>query len=935
MKRFTLIYNYKNNNQYLKVFDSVFVRNNKRKCKIIYKNKILSLTDKFQNLDEKEKLLKIELLILDTNGLNLKKMFCDCISLIKMLDMPLNGKLIRDKIDNKLLHANSPDNSIIDIDNYFNSYLLRPSTESNSIKVNNLRYMFYGCSSFVSLPDLSLWGTNQITDINNIFKDCSSLISIPDISNFKLDKVTDMNNIFCGCSSLEYLPDISNWNTYKVTNMSNIFCGCSSLISIPDIDKWNTSNVTNISGMFYECSSLKILPDISIWNIINVNDISRLFGLCKSLYYLPNISKWDLDKIDKDDDLLEGIKMINFDEGLTIIEGKNLNDKKNNYINFWNILTKKYGKREWIFLEPQDDYYNNLQEIVSKKIFDNFKCIKITYKIKENKDKIQIFSNDFIRKNKNKYKIIYKNKIYSSNKKLSISENNNKILKLKLRLFGNISIDNNNDIKGYISPLRYDEIRGYKQNINKYKIFPSNLKGLIDEYQFQIKFYENQYCQIDLDNYFSCIEPSLHTYYKLSYKNESNKGRIKILGKIFVDNNKDKSVIMYNCILLPLKEYLPIKNIQKNEKKNDNNIELLLLELENIPDKSYMFYECTSLKEFNILKNKKDIIIKDINNVKKEIYSQTDNIYNDSDENFITSSLPDMPASIEKKEDNVGDLKNFKEYLQCFIDSSNSEDNKYELTDISHMFEGCKSLLSIKGISEWNISKVTNVTSLFDQCVSLLSLPDISKWDTGNITNMSNLFNECSNLTFLPDISNWNITKVYNMNALFYGCSSLISLPYISKCDTKYCSDMNLLFFECSSLVSLPDISKWNMNLITNMMNMFDGCSSLISIPDLSKWNSNTIINLSRMFNNCKSLRSLPDISKWNTENLTNISYMFNGCSSLISLPDISKWYSNEFIDISNLFSGCGSLISLPDLSKWNFNNISNINAIFFILIFK
>ena len=385
MKRFTLIYNYKNNNQYLKIFDSVFVRNNKRKCKIIYKNKILSLTDKFQNLDEKEKLLKIELLILDTNGLNLKKMFCDCISLIKMLNMPLNGKLIRDKIDNKLLHANSPDNSIIDIDNYFNCYLLRPSTESNSIKVNNLSYMFHGCSSLVTLPDLSLWDTNQITD---------------------------MNNIFCGCSSLEYLPDISNWNTYKVTNMSNIFCGCSSLISIPDIYKWNTSNVTNISGMFYECSSLKILPDISIWNIRNVNDISRLFGLCKSLYYLPNILKWDLDKIDKDDDVLEGIKMINFDEGLTIIEGKNLNDKKNNYINFWNILTKKYGKREWIFLEPQDDYYNNLQEIVSKKIFDNFKCIKITYKIKENKDKIQIFSNDFIRKNKNKYKIIYKNIIF-------------------------------------------------------------------------------------------------------------------------------------------------------------------------------------------------------------------------------------------------------------------------------------------------------------------------------------------------------------------------------------------------------------------------------------------------------------------------------------------------------------------------------------------
>ena len=39
MKRFTLIY--KNNKEDLKILDRVFVRNNKLKSKIIYKNKIL------------------------------------------------------------------------------------------------------------------------------------------------------------------------------------------------------------------------------------------------------------------------------------------------------------------------------------------------------------------------------------------------------------------------------------------------------------------------------------------------------------------------------------------------------------------------------------------------------------------------------------------------------------------------------------------------------------------------------------------------------------------------------------------------------------------------------------------------------------------------------------------------------------------------------
>ena len=56
-----------------------------------------------------------------------------------------------------------------------------------------------------------------------------------------------MNNMFYCCSSLSSLPDISKWNTNNVTNMNNMFYGCSSLTSLPDISKWNTNNVTNMS----------------------------------------------------------------------------------------------------------------------------------------------------------------------------------------------------------------------------------------------------------------------------------------------------------------------------------------------------------------------------------------------------------------------------------------------------------------------------------------------------------------------------------------------------------------------------------------------------------------------------------------------------------------------------------------------------------------
>ena len=65
-----------------------------------------------------------------------------------------------------------------------------------------------------------------------------------------IDNVTNMSYMFEGCSSLSSLPDISKWNIDNVTDMSFMFNECKSLSSLTDISKWNTNNVTNMSYMF-------------------------------------------------------------------------------------------------------------------------------------------------------------------------------------------------------------------------------------------------------------------------------------------------------------------------------------------------------------------------------------------------------------------------------------------------------------------------------------------------------------------------------------------------------------------------------------------------------------------------------------------------------------------------------------------------------------
>ena len=69
--------------------------------------------------------------------------------------------------------------------------------------------------------------------------------------------------MFEGCSSLITLPDISKWSTENVTDMKDMFRGCESLESFPDISLWETSNVENMANMFKGC---KIKPDTSKWN---------------------------------------------------------------------------------------------------------------------------------------------------------------------------------------------------------------------------------------------------------------------------------------------------------------------------------------------------------------------------------------------------------------------------------------------------------------------------------------------------------------------------------------------------------------------------------------------------------------------------------------------------------------------------------------------
>ena len=75
-----------------------------------------------------------------------------------------------------------------------------------------------------------------------------------------------MKYMFYECSSLLSLPDLSKWNTSEVQDMSYLFFGCNSLKSFPAVLNWNTSNVQNTSYIFGELKPTQKSADFALLN---------------------------------------------------------------------------------------------------------------------------------------------------------------------------------------------------------------------------------------------------------------------------------------------------------------------------------------------------------------------------------------------------------------------------------------------------------------------------------------------------------------------------------------------------------------------------------------------------------------------------------------------------------------------------------------------
>ena len=196
--------------------------------------------------------------------------------------------------------------------------------------------------------------------------------------------------------------------------------------------------------------------------------------------------------------------------------------------------------------------------------------------------------------------------------------------------------------------------------------------------------------------------------FELIYKSTTNNSKIKLFGSEFVKNNKDKCKIIYNE-----KEYDLIDVFKFDNNYNHNSIKIQLRINNNITDIRYMFYKCKELLSIRDL-SVDNFNITDMNK------SFDGNNFNNSSEKANNSN------EIDKSEIFYNDN------LTLSSIQKNTNSSAYnEINELNYFKENI-------------FTNVTNMSAMFCGCSSLISLPDISKWDTKNVTNMFNMLGECS-----------------------------------------------------------------------------------------------------------------------------------------------------------------------------------------------
>ena len=520
--------------------------------------------------------------------------------------------------------------------------------ETPIIESETNNYISYNCTECSSLIEiLSINEENNIIEFKCLNKENNHGKKIMPIKNY-LEKMKEYSNKYingekCKNHNLYYLSYCFDCNKHL----------CKKCLK----DRTHINHIKN--------NILEIEPEEQELSIIN--DV---------IYdYEKKIEKLQIQKINKIKELQESLNnnKIREQEKIKnkILKFNNQKEEKiklNNieYLNDIEEIKRKYEneiKQRKILFEQKNSEIENKYKLISEKNYINH-----TYKINE---LIKNYENDI----KN---LQYDKKINNLNYLKKINELIYNIYNIfKNNYYNSLNINNllvsyskneyirNNIMKRILGDEYENTLELIMSKINE----DTNLDIIKKDYEnklFQIKEkYEKQ-----LENKKGIIYNEMTILYEIKI----NQDKIRVFGRMFVNNHKNYCKIEYDGKEYDLEEYFDLKEYNLNKMKLNNNKSVLEIKLKGfLNNLSYMFSECSS-----------PISLPDISKLNLSNITNMSGMFKDC------SSLKFLPDISEL------DIKN--------------------VIDMSELFNGCSLLVELPDISKWNTSNVKYMNNLFEHC---------------------------------------------------------------------------------------------------------------------------------------------------------------------------------------------------------------------------
>ncbi|WP_288846789.1 mucin-binding protein [uncultured Fructobacillus sp.] len=202
-------------------------------------------------------------------------------------------------------------------------------------------------------------------------------------------------------------------------------------------------------------------------------------------------------------------------------------------------------------------------------------------------------------------------------------------------------------------------------------------------------------------------------------------------------------------------------------------------------------------------------------------------------------------------------------------------------------------------VSTFDTSNVTNMQALFYRNYSLVSIKGIGDWNVQNVDNMALMFTHTHSLNNLS-VAKWNVSNVKNMNKMFWeyggvdgGTDKTLDISGTFSQTTRNVTDMSYMFCGSVNLVQIKGIDQLITESVKDFSYMFNGDSSLSGI-DVSGFSTKSAETYQNMFSWTISNNEL-NLTNFDTRNrnikdmLSNLYYEYGNTTygtSKITLGD-------------------------------------------------